>query len=70
MLDLENIQNSFKQYFQNEPFDHCVIKNFFPTDLATELENEFLEYDHPDWYEYNNPLEFKKTTNRARGIFN
>jgi hypothetical protein len=63
MLDLENIQNSFKEYFHNEPFDHCVIKNFFPTDLATELENEFLEYEHPDWYEYNNPLEFKKTTN-------
>ena len=63
MLDLENIQNSFKQYFQNEPFDHCVIKNFFPKDLAKELENEFLDYDHPDWYEYNNPLEFKKTTN-------
>lgn len=63
MLDLDNIQNSFKQFFKNKPFNYCVIKNFFPQELAIELENEFLKYDQPEWYEYNNPLEFKKTTN-------
>ena len=58
MLDLKTSKILLNNIFK--PFDHCVIKNFY---LATELENEFLEYDHPDWYEYNNPLELKKTTN-------
>lgn len=64
MIDLENFQNEFiKNFKKNTPFDYCVVNNFFSDDLAKLLEKEFLEFNSPDWYEYRNPFEVKKTTN-------
>lgn len=47
----------------NEPFDHWIIDNFLDLELAKKLSNEFIEYDHPAWYCYDNPLENKKSLN-------
>jgi Rps23 Pro-64 3,4-dihydroxylase Tpa1-like proline 4-hydroxylase len=45
------------------PFNHWVIDNFLPLDTAKKLSNEFMDYNYPKWYCYNNPLENKKTCN-------
>lgn len=47
----------------NSPFDHWVIDDFLPIELARQLENEFPVFDDPMWLQYDNPLENKKTCN-------
>lgn len=47
----------------NDPFDHWVIEQFQPHETAKILSNDFVEYNNKDWFEYNNPLEVKKTCN-------
>lgn len=44
-----------------EPFDYWVIDNFAPIDVTKQLSSEFMDYNYPKWYYYNNPLENKKT---------
>ena len=46
-----------------EPFDYWVIDNFVSEDIARQLSKEFIDYDSPKWYCYNNPLENKKSCN-------
>ena len=45
------------------PYDHWVLDDFFPVDVARRLANEFPDYDEPNWHWYNNPLENKKAKN-------
>lgn len=52
---------SFIHY--NEPFDHWIMDEFQDENLAVKLSNDVIEFDHKDWYDYNNPLEVKKTLN-------
>lgn len=47
----------------SEPFDHIVIDDFLDESLAKKLSSEFMDYDSPNWFCYNNPLEHKKTSN-------
>lgn len=47
----------------NEPFDHWIIDDFLNKDLASQLANEFPNYESPNWLTYNNPLEHKKSLN-------
>ncbi len=47
----------------SDPFDHIVIDNFLDENLAKKLSSEFMDYDSPNWYCYNNPREHKKTSN-------
>ncbi|NDC96554.1 2OG-Fe(II) oxygenase, partial [bacterium] len=49
-------------YFNN-PFNHWVIDDFLDVDLANELSKEFIDYNNPNWFCYDNPLEHKKTLN-------
>jgi Rps23 Pro-64 3,4-dihydroxylase Tpa1-like proline 4-hydroxylase len=58
-LLIESLQ-SFKN---NDPFDYCVIDNFLEFDIASALENEFLEYDDQRWFYYKNSIENKKALN-------
>lgn len=44
-----------------DPFDHWIIDQFFDTDTAKTLSNSFLEYNSDEWWNYNNPIENKKT---------
>lgn len=46
-----------------KPFDHWVIDDFLPVDTAIQLSNEFMDYNNPSWFCYNNPLEKKKSCN-------
>ena len=41
------------------PFDYCVIDDFFPSDLAKKLADEFLDYNDESWFSYENKLEHK-----------
>ena len=46
-----------------DPFNHVVIDNFLEEELAKKLSAEFMDYNDPSWFCYNNPLEHKKTSN-------
>lgn len=43
-----------------EPFNHLVIDNFLPTDLANKLFDEFPDFEDSVWFNYNNKIEDKK----------
>lgn len=45
------------------PFDYHIIDNFLDLKAAKEIEKEFPYYFSPCWFEYNNPLEVKRTCN-------
>lgn len=47
----------------NYPFYHQIIDNFFDTQRAKTISQEFPDYNSNIWYCYDNPLENKKTTN-------
>ena len=50
------------QYYA-DPFDHWVIDDFMPQYVASALSDDFVDFDHKDWYVYDNPLERKKSLN-------
>lgn len=62
-LNLNNINNAFNSFSGAEPFDHCVIDNFFREDTANQLRKEIPDFDSEFWHEYNNAIECKKTCN-------
>ncbi len=45
------------------PFYYHIIDNFFDIERARRIEQEFPEYNCPVWFEYNNPLEVKRSCN-------
>lgn len=45
------------------PFYYQVIDNFFNSEQAKAISQEFPDYNSDIWYCYNNPLENKKTCN-------
>jgi hypothetical protein len=47
----------------NFPFYHHIIDNFFDINVARKIEKEFPDYNCPAWFEYNNPLEVKRSCN-------
>lgn len=46
-----------------EPYTHHIIDNFLDENHAIELSNEFMDYNSPNWFVYDNPLEIKKACN-------
>lgn len=47
----------------DSPFDYWVIDNFLEEKRAIELSEEFIPFESELWFNYNNPLEIKKTLN-------
>ena len=45
----------------DSPFDHWILDDFFSLDFATEISNSFCDYNDSSWWNYNTPLENKKT---------
>ena len=43
-INKENLINSLKTFSGADPFDHCVVDNFFDLDVAKELESEFPDF--------------------------
>ena len=48
---------------EKEPFEYFILDNFISHENALKLSKEFLPFDSPHWYDYDNPLEVKKTCN-------
>ncbi len=46
-----------------EPFDHWVLDGFFESNIAFGLERDFLGYEDPSWFFYDNAIEHKKALN-------
>ena len=46
---------------RRKPFPHLIVDNFFPTEIAKALENEFPSFESEIWHTYNNAIELKKT---------
>ena len=62
-INKENLINSLKTFSGADPFDHCVVDNFFDLDVAKELESEFPDFHSDIWHGYDNPLEVKRLSN-------
>ena len=62
-INIKELKKAFYNFKNADPFDHCIIQNFFLDNIALELENEFPDYEDEVWQGYNNPLEVKKLTN-------
>ena len=63
MINFNNILKSLKSFKENQPFDHCVVDNFFDSKTAKDLENDFPSYRDKSWFVYKNLLEHKKALN-------
>jgi hypothetical protein len=63
MINLKNIMAALKNYRGQEPFDHCVVDEFFDDEFAQVLAQEFPDYRSSDWYFYSNSIEHKKALN-------
>jgi Rps23 Pro-64 3,4-dihydroxylase Tpa1-like proline 4-hydroxylase len=63
MINHQALTAAFTDFRQATPFDHCVVDDFVPEDLASRLEEEFLAYDAPKWFVYKNQIEDKKALN-------
>ncbi|GAA4340639.1 hypothetical protein GCM10023144_40570 [Pigmentiphaga soli] len=63
MINKQALAAGLQSFRNAEPFDHCVIDNFFDPELARALEAEFLPYDSEKWFYYKNPIEDKKALN-------
>ncbi len=62
-ISVENITKAAKGYPKAEPFDHCVVENFFTPEIAQTLAEEFPAFHDDVWHEYNNPIEIKRVSN-------
>ena len=61
MFNFNNNIGLAKQSWNNaKPFNHIVIDNFLPEDVANLVAEQFPAADSDFWYEYSNPLEIKK----------
>lgn len=63
IINFKNVDNAFKNFKNQHPFDHCIVDDFFYPGIAKKLEDEFPAFNDPNLHEYNNPLEIKKISN-------
>lgn len=57
--NLEDLKRRAKSF--SDPFDHVIIDDFFPKEVAKNISGEFFPLDDSRWYSYNSPLENKRT---------
>jgi Rps23 Pro-64 3,4-dihydroxylase Tpa1-like proline 4-hydroxylase len=60
LINLDNLVDAFTTYKNARPFDHCVVDDFLPAELARQVDAEFLDYDSDKWFSYTNAIEIKK----------
>lgn len=63
MITKSTLEKILTAEVQRAPFDHMVIDDFLEPRVADQLESEFPEFNSSLWYNYDNPLEVKKTMN-------
>lgn len=49
-----------EEWFESKPFNHLVIDNFLPEDIANKIAEEFPSINDKFWFEYDNAIEVKK----------
>jgi Rps23 Pro-64 3,4-dihydroxylase Tpa1-like proline 4-hydroxylase len=47
----------------NDPYPHYVIDDFVDDDIAHKLSNDFMDFNSPNWFKYDNQVEVKKSCN-------
>ena len=57
-LNIEAIEKSLSS-FNHYPFNYVLIDNFFTTDTAHDLCNNFPKYNSNIWHEYKSKIEIK-----------
>jgi len=62
-LETSDLIEFREDYLSSKPFNHLIIDNFLPKDLASQIAEEFPDFNESFWYNYNNPLEVKKASN-------
>ena len=63
-VNFKNFSIAAQEYKDSNPFNFCVIDDFFKTNVAKSLEEEFPDYDSDKFNGiYNNAIEVKKTCN-------
>ncbi len=62
-LNPAKVESALSEFKSQNPFDHCIVDDFFTEEIAHRLEEEFLNYDDDRWYYYKNALEDKKALN-------
>lgn len=64
LVNWDNVENAFKSWGEDGPFRHSIVDDFFSEPVAEQLEAEFLHYEDPRWFVYDNEIEHKKALNR------
>lgn len=62
-INIEDLEKKLDEFKTQHPYHHCIVDNFFSSQLAVQLEKEFPDYNSSQWYVYRNPLENKKALN-------
>lgn len=63
MINIDNVARALQTFRGRQPFDHCVVDDFFTEEWAARLEAEFPAYDSQQWYVYDNAIEHKRALN-------
>jgi hypothetical protein len=58
-----DLSTKFAKAVEKWPFDHLVIDNFLPLEMARALADEMPDYESSVWVEYANAIEDKRTCN-------
>ena len=69
ILNLNHIKKTLK-IFHKDPFDYCIIDNFFTSQSALKLCNSFPKYSSDIWHVYKSKIEDKKTCNNWNNFDN
>ena len=63
MIDLLGLDLQAPVFYNPAPFDHCVIDNFLPEEIAKQASADFPSYNDPEWYCYDDARQNKKSLN-------
>ena len=69
VFNIKHIKNALSN-FENKPFNHCVIDNFFLSKVANNLSSNFPRYKSNVWHVYKSEIEHKKTCNNWNNFDN
>ncbi len=62
-INYDSLAAALKTYKGAKPFDHCIVDNFLDLEVAKQVESEFLDFNDPRWFSYDNEIENKKALN-------
>jgi len=49
-INLNNLIDALRNFKSSKPFNHCIVENFFKTEVAKKLENEFPDFNSNIWH--------------------